>query len=62
MCFKFLFLFILIYLYKFNFKTRNHIAQLNLQIALCTMGKGENLYSKEFIDYYFKLGINHIPF
>ena len=32
----------------------------NLKIALCTMGKKENLYVKEFIDYYIKLGINHI--
>ena len=32
----------------------------NLKIALCTMGKKENLYVKEFIDYYIKLGVNHI--
>ena len=31
-----------------------------MKIALCTMGKKENLYSKEFIDYYIKLGINQI--
>ena len=24
------------------------------------MGKNENLYIKEFVDYYIKLGINHI--
>lgn len=30
------------------------------KIALCTMGKYENLYVKEFIDYYFKIGIDHI--
>ena len=32
----------------------------NLNIALCTMGKAENLYLKEFVDYYIKLGIDHI--
>ena len=32
----------------------------NLKIALCTMGKAENLYLNEFVDYYIKLGINHI--
>ena len=34
--------------------------KINLKIALCTMGKAENLYLNEFIDYYIKLGINHI--
>lgn len=32
----------------------------NIKVALCTMGKKENLYIKEFIDYYIKLGIDHI--
>ena len=36
----------------------NQTSKLN--IALCTMGKGENLYAKEFVDYYLKLGIDHI--
>ena len=31
-----------------------------IKIALCTMGKRENLYAKEFIDYYIKLGIDSI--
>ena len=34
--------------------------QTNLKVALCTMGRTENLYAKEFVDYYLKLGINHI--
>jgi hypothetical protein len=34
--------------------------QNNIKIALCTMGKKENLYVKEFINYYFKLGIDKI--
>ena len=32
----------------------------NIKVALCTMGKKENLYIKEFIQYYIKLGIDHI--
>ena len=32
----------------------------NLKVALCTMGKNENLYVKEFVDYYIRLGIDHI--
>lgn len=31
-----------------------------IKIALCTMGKKENLYVKEFINYYKKLGIDKI--
>lgn len=31
-----------------------------LKIALCTMGKEENLYVKEFIEYYKNLGVDHI--
>ena len=31
-----------------------------IKVALCTMGKMENLYIKEFVDYYTKLGIDHI--
>ena len=31
-----------------------------MKIALCTVGKKENLYAKEFIEYYINLGVNHI--
>ena len=31
-----------------------------IKVALCTMGKKENLYVNEFIEYYLKLGIDHI--
>ena len=31
-----------------------------IKIALCTMGKKENLYVNEFINYYKKLGVNKI--
>ena len=32
----------------------------HIKVALCTMGKKENLYIKEFVDHYIKLGIDHI--
>ena len=31
-----------------------------IKIALCTMGREENLYAKEFVDYYYKLGVDHL--
>lgn len=32
----------------------------NIKVAICTIGKNENLYVKEFINYYFKLGVDKI--
>ena len=32
----------------------------NIKIALCTVGKKENLYANEFIEYYIKLGFDHL--
>ena len=32
----------------------------NLKIAICTMAKKENEYIKEYVDYYIKLGVDHI--
>ena len=32
----------------------------NIKVALCTMGKKENLYAKEFIEYYVNLGIDQL--
>ena len=32
----------------------------NIKVALCTMGKKENLYVKEFISYYIRLGMDEI--
>ena len=51
---KFLFSFFLIGIIIFNKK------KINIKVALCTMGKNENLYVKEFISYYIKLGIDKI--
>ena len=33
---------------------------INMKVALCTMGKLENLYANEFVEYHLKLGIDHI--
>lgn len=53
-----IFFFIFCYFEKFN----NYIySKKNLiNIALCTMGKKENLYAKQFIEYYIKLGVDHL--
>ena len=32
---------------------------LKIKVAICTMAKNENLYIKEFVDYYIKIGIDH---
>ena len=33
---------------------------IKMKVAICTMAKKENLYIKEFVDYYIKLGFSHI--
>lgn len=60
--FKYIVIIFLIVFFKRlnNLKDAINKNQPNLKIALCTMGKKENLYTKEFIEYYLKLGINHI--
>ena len=32
----------------------------DLKVAICTVSKKENLYIKEYLDYYLKLGVKHI--
>ena len=32
----------------------------SIKVALCTMGKKENLYANQFMEYYMKLGVDHI--
>ena len=72
--FVYIFLFIIKNLYKINlyinsiylnkFKNKGGTKNINksnrIKLALCTVGKKENLYVKEFIEYYFNLGISHI--
>jgi len=38
----------------------NNYRKLNKGIGICTLGKKENLYAKEFVEYYLKLGIKKI--
>jgi len=50
---------------KFNFVLLSLFVTIffykkNIKVAICTMGKDENLYVKEFISYYYKLGIDKI--
>jgi len=49
-----------IYISIFMNSSKYYKEKKNIKVALCTMGKKENLYIKEFIDYYIKLGIDHI--
>ena len=44
---------------KFNLKNKNPKSN-NIKVALCTMGKKENLYVNEFVGYHLKIGIDHI--
>ena len=53
-------LLLLIYSFIFFCLYKGFGKRKNIKVALCTMGKMENLYVKEFIDYYSKLGIDHI--
>ena len=53
-------IFLLIVLYKYCLKRLSNPFKKNIKLALCTMGKKENLYVEQFIDYYIKLGIDHI--
>ena len=51
---------IIIYISTFMNTSKFYYEKNSIKIALCTMGKKENLYIKEFVDYYIKLGIDHI--
>ena len=53
-------IFSFIFIIDFNFNNENRKNIPNLKVALCTMGRKENLYAKEYINYYIKLGIDHI--
>ena len=55
---------IIIFLFISNYKNKTNQFDYkrndNIKIALCTMGREENLYAEEFIEYYINLGINHL--
>ena len=50
----------IIYILLIEQTRNNYIQNKNIKIALCTMGKNENLYAKEFVEYYLKIGVDHI--
>ena len=55
-----IFLFLIIYYFPNVIIYNNDCDKRDIKIALCTMGRMENLYVKEFIEYYVKLGIDHL--
>lgn len=52
--------FILLIIIIFNILNISNTSQNTLKIALCTMGKLENLYIKEFVNYYINLGVEKL--
>ena len=44
---------------EFSYHEKND-KNKNIKVALCTMGKKENLYVKEFVGYYLLLGVDHL--
>ena len=57
---KLLFIFIFIFNAEYKDLLQIYKRNDNIKIALCTMGKDENLYANEFIEYYIKLGVNQL--
>ena len=53
-----------IFIFYFLFNIDEYIISLNpiskIKVGLCVIGKNENLYVKEFVEHYKKLGYNHI--
>lgn len=62
MIFKYSFYFSLFIFYIFLFHKINDKLSKNksTKVCLCTIGKKENLYIKEFIEYYFQYGVDKI--
>ena len=71
--FKIFLLFTLVFiLYLYKYILLNHkilkkrnvkkeiIYQNKIKVCLCAIGKGEKIYAKEYINYYEKLGYNHV--
>ena len=63
------FLFLLFYLY-FHLKIKKNVLKIpfsqespgknDTKICICTLGKEENLYVREYLEHYFNLGINKV--
>ena len=45
---------------KIESEEKKHKNSLNIRVCLCTLGKNENKYIKEFVEYYQKYGIDKI--
>ena len=58
--FIFIIIFILFYLSYFFNKVKVFLKNKNIKVCLCAIGKKENLYAKEFVNHYKKIGYNHI--
>ena len=56
------FLIKLFHIFKKNIIINNNKANKdkNIKICLCSIGKKENLYAKEYVNHYQKIGYNHI--
>jgi len=52
--------FVLIFLFKSFILKQIYFKHKKLKICLCAIGKNENLYVKEFVSHYIKLGYNKI--
>lgn len=57
---KILFLYLFICYTIIKIDKRIYKSQNDIKTALCTIAREENLYVKEFIEYYLKLGVDHI--
>ena len=57
---NFIFFYILFNFSRKNTQINGQSKKREIKVALCTMGRKENLYAKEFIEYYIKLGIDHM--
>ena len=57
---KILIVYILFKIYYYQIDLSDIKTKNQLKVCLCTMGKSENLYAKEFIEYYISLGVDHL--
>ena len=54
---------IISFLLIFSFFVENYLFNKkikSIKVALCTVGKKDNFYARQFMDYYIKLGVEHM--